>query len=69
MPYAVMSLYEEIVICIIFGMYVSGILVEFVLKFCTYVREAGGYDHYDPDHWDQFEKIAFASAIKRAANP
>jgi hypothetical protein len=72
MPYAVASLYEEIVTCIIFGVYgaaitLSGILVEFVLKLCTYVREAGGYDHYDPAHWDEFEKITFARAIKRAA--
>jgi hypothetical protein len=48
MPYAIASLYEEIVTCIIFGLYgaaitLSGILVEFVLKLCTYVREAGGY--------------------------
>ena len=72
MPYAIASLYEEIVTCIIFGLYgaaitLSGILVEFVLKLCTYVREAGGYDHYDPEHWDEFEKIAFGRAIKRAA--
>jgi hypothetical protein len=65
MPYAVASLYEEIVTCIIFGLYgaaitLSGILVEFVLKLCTYVREAGGYEHYDPEHWDEFEKIALA---------
>jgi hypothetical protein len=72
MPYAVVSLYEEIVTCIIFGVYgaaitLSGILIEFVLKLCTYVREAGGYEHYDPDHWDGFEQITFGRAIKRAA--
>jgi hypothetical protein len=71
LPYAVASLYEEIITCIIFGVYgaaitLSGILVEFVLKHCTYVREAGGYDHYDPEHWDEFEQITFGPAIKRA---
>jgi hypothetical protein len=72
MPHAVASLYEEIVTCIIFGLYgaaitLSGVLVEFVLKLCTHVREAGGYEHYDPERWDQFEKIAFGAAIKRPA--
>jgi hypothetical protein len=72
MPYAVASLYEEIVTCIIFGVYgaaitLSGILVEFVLKLCTHVREAGGYEQYDADHWDEFEQITFGGAIKRAA--
>ncbi len=65
MPPAVASLYQEIVTCIIFGLNgaaitLSGILVEFVLKLCTYVREAGGYEHYDPDQWDKFEKITLA---------
>jgi hypothetical protein len=45
----------------------SGILVEFVLKHCTYVREAGGYTHYDSKHWDEFEQMTFGPAIKRAA--
>ncbi len=72
MPPAVASLYQEIVTCIIFGLdgpaiTLSGILVEFVLKHCTYVREAGGYEHYDPAHWEEFEKITFGPAIKRAA--
>jgi hypothetical protein len=72
MPYAVASLYEEIINCIIFGVYgaaitLSGILVEFVLKHCTYIREVGGYAHYDQQHWDQFEQITFGPAIKRAA--
>jgi hypothetical protein len=72
MPRAVASLYGEIITCIIFGVYgaaitLSGILVEFVLKYCTYIREAGGYAHYDPQHWDQFEQITFGPAIKRAA--
>jgi hypothetical protein len=72
MPYAVASLYGEIITCIIFGVYgaaitLSGILVKFVLKHCTYLREAGGYAHYDPKHWEEFEQITFGPAIKRAA--
>jgi hypothetical protein len=71
MPYAIMSLYEEIVTCIIFGVYgaaitLSGVLVEFVLKFVTYGHEAGGYSGYDPKHWDEFEEIPFGAAIGRA---
>jgi hypothetical protein len=54
MPYAVASLYGEIITCIIFGVYgaaitLSGILIEFVLKHCTYLREAGGYSDEFPD--------------------
>jgi hypothetical protein len=72
MPYAVASLYGEIITCIIFGVYgaaitLSGIFVEFVLKHCTYIREAGGYANYDPKHWDEFEQITFGPAIRRAA--
>jgi hypothetical protein len=72
MPYAVLSLYQEIATCIIFGLYgaaitLSGILVEFVLKLCTYIREVGGYEHYDPEQWDAFEKMTFAPAVQRAA--
>ena len=70
MPYSITSLYEEIITCIIFGLYgaaitLSGILVEFALKLSTLVREAGGY-HYDPKHWDAFERITLTAAIKRA---
>jgi hypothetical protein len=72
MPYVVASLYGEIITCIIFGVYgaaitLSGILVEFVLKHCTYLREAGGYAHYDPKPWGEFEQMTFGPAIKRAA--
>jgi hypothetical protein len=70
-PYSITSLYEEIITCIIFGLYgaaitLSGILVEFVLKMSTLVHEAGGY-HYDPKQWDAFERITLAAAIKRAS--
>lgn len=70
-PPSIASLYEEISTCIIFGLHgaaitLSGILVEFALKFATYIREAGGYSNYNPEHWDEFEQITFEPAVKRA---
>ncbi len=71
-PPSIASLYEEISTCIVFGLHgaaitLSGVLVEFALKFATYIREAGGYLHYNPEHWDEFEQITFDPAIKRAS--
>jgi len=68
---AIKSLYEEIIDCILFGLNgaaitLSGNLIEFTLKHVTFVKEAGGYQNYDPDKWDQFEKIDFSNAIGRA---
>jgi hypothetical protein len=70
-PYSIASLYEEIITCIIFGLYgaaitLSGILVEFALKLSTLVHEAGGH-HYDAKQWDAFERITLGAAIKRAS--
>jgi hypothetical protein len=70
-PPAVASLYDEIAECIVFGMHgaaitLSGVLVEFVLKYATYIREAGGFANYDPVRWDEFERITFDPAITRA---
>ncbi len=72
-PPAIQSLYGEITACIILGLNgaaitLSAILVEFALKYVTYIREAGGFAKYDPSHWDSFERIAFDAAITRAAN-
>jgi hypothetical protein len=33
------------------------------LKHAAFVKEAGGYQNYDPDKWDQFEQIDFSDAI------
>ena len=44
----------------------SGNLIEFTLKHAAFVKEAGGYQNYDPDKWDQFEKIDFSDSIGRA---
>ncbi|HUV04387.1 MAG TPA: hypothetical protein VMX94_04695 [Armatimonadota bacterium] len=69
--YAIKSLYEEILHCILCGLNgaaitLSGNLIEFTLKHAAFVREAGGYQNYDPEKWDEFEQIDFAHAISRA---
>lgn len=69
---AIESLYNEITECIVFGLHgaaitLSGILVEFVLKYVTYFSEIGGVGEYDAKKWDELENIAFGATIKRAA--
>ncbi len=71
LPPAIKSLYQEIRECIFFGLNgaaitLSGNLIEFTLKHVTYVKEAGGYQKYDPNKWDEFEKIEFGTAVNRA---
>jgi hypothetical protein len=68
---SVISLYKEISECIFFGLNgaaitLSGILVEYVLKFAAYKIEMGGFAKYDPEKWDEFEKLDFSKAIWRA---
>lgn len=68
---SIQSLYNEIQECIIFGLHgaaitLSGILVEFALKYATYICEVGGHSNYDPSKWDGFEKTTFGPAINRA---
>jgi hypothetical protein len=70
-PPAVTSLYNEISTCIILGLpgaaiTLTGIMIEFVLKYATYIREVGGFGAYDAAHWDEFERITFGPAIDRA---
>ena len=72
LPPAIKSLYQEIRECVIFGLNgaaitLAGNLIEFTLKHATYVKEVGGYQKYDPEKWDQFEKIEFGDAIRRAS--
>ncbi len=64
------ALYTEIRECIIFGLNgaaitLSGILVEYVLKYTTIVWEEGSHK-YNPDKMDEFEKMTFNFAIDRA---
>lgn len=68
---SIQSLYNEIQECIIFGLHgaaitLSGILVEFALKYATYIHEVGGHANYNPSKWDEFEKTTFGPAINRA---
>lgn len=71
LPPAIQALYQEIRECIFFGLNgaaitVSSILIEFVLKHTTFVKEAGGYQNIDPQKWDQFENLELGPAINRA---
>ncbi|MCX5855637.1 MAG: hypothetical protein NTZ24_13885 [Deltaproteobacteria bacterium] len=44
----------------------SAILIEFVLKHTTFIKEAGGYQNADTRDWDQFENMELVHAINRA---
>jgi hypothetical protein len=68
---SIQSLYLEIRAAIVLGLYgaaitLSGILVEYALKYAAYKVEMGGFANYDADKWDEFEKLDFAAAIARA---
>jgi hypothetical protein len=71
LPPAVEALYQEIRECIFFGLNgaaitMSAILIEFVLKHTTFIKEAGGYQNADTRDWDQFENMDLDYAINRA---
>jgi hypothetical protein len=71
LPPAIQALYQEIRECIFFGLNgaaitMSSILIEFVLKHVTFIKESGGYQKADPQQWDHFEKMELGPAIKRA---
>jgi len=71
LPPAVQALYQEIRECIFFGLNgaaitMSAILIEFVLKHTTFIKEAGGYHKANAHDWDQFENMELASTITRA---
>ena len=68
---AIQALYQEIRECIFFGLSgaaitMSSILIEFVLKHASFIKEAGGYQKADPEKWDEFEKMELNPAINRA---
>lgn len=53
LPPPIQALYQEIRECIFFGLNgaaitMSSILIEFVLKHTTFIKEAGGYQNADP---------------------
>jgi hypothetical protein len=71
LPPAVQALYQEIRGCIFFGLNgaaitMSAILIEFILKHTTFIKEAGDYQNADPKNWDQFENMELGPAINRA---
>ena len=62
LPPAVQALYQEIRECIFFGLNgaaitMSSILIEFVLKHTTFIKESGGYEKADAKKWDEFEEM------------
>ncbi|MBN1882283.1 MAG: hypothetical protein JW885_08935 [Deltaproteobacteria bacterium] len=68
---SIRSLYREIQECILFSLNgaaitLSAILIEFTLKRTTYTKEVGGYGEYDPEKWEEFEKMDFGESIGRA---
>lgn len=70
LPPAVQALYQEIRECIFFrlngaAITMSSILIEFVLKHATFIKESGGYQNADPMKWDEFEEMELSSAINR----
>ena len=72
LPPAIKSLYQEIRECIFFGLNgaaitMSAILIEFVLKHTTFIKEAGSYEKANPQDWDEFENMELSPAINRAA--
>jgi hypothetical protein len=71
LPPVVQALYQEIRECIFFGLNgaaitMSAILIEFMLKHTTFIKEAGGYQNVNTQDWDQFENMELAPAISRA---
>lgn len=67
---AIGLLYDEIRECIIFGLNgaaitLSGILVEFLLKYLIAIKEQGGFE-YNSHLWDEMEKINLGQTIERA---
>ena len=68
---AIQALYQEIRECIFFGLNgaaitMSSILIEYMLKHATFIKEAGSYQKAETEKWDEFEKMKFSSAINRA---
>lgn len=71
LPPAIRALYQEIRDCIFFGLNgavitMSSILIEYVIKHTTFIKESGGYKDADPQKWDEFEDMELATAINRA---
>lgn len=73
LPPQIQALYQEIRECIFFGLNgaaitLSSILVEYVLKYTTFIKESGGHENANPQKWDEFENMELSAAINRAKN-
>lgn len=71
LPPSIQALYQEIRECIFFGLNgaaitMASILIEYVIKHVTFIKESGGYKNVDPKRWDEFENMELAKAINRA---
>ena len=71
LPPSIQALYQEIRECIFFGLYgaaitMASILIEYVIKHTTFIKESGGYKDADPQKWDEFENMELSPAINRA---
>ena len=68
---SIQALYDEIRQCALFGLHgaaitLSGVLVEFVVKYAVFCRETRSKVKFDSDAWDEFENITFGVIIDRA---
>lgn len=73
LPFSIISLYEEIVQCLLFDLHgaaitLCGILTEFALKSATFIVETGSLtaEGYDGERWAELEGITMGPAITRA---
>ena len=67
----VLYLYDQIRLCMLFNLNGAaitfcGILVEYALKYATYIKENPSATSFDTAAWGEFEEIALAPAISRA---
>jgi hypothetical protein len=68
---AILYLYDQIKLCMLFNLNGAaitfcGMLVEYALKYATYVKENPDTTSFDSSAWEQFEKLPLGPAITRA---
>lgn len=71
LPGPAQVLYQEVRECILFGLYgaaitLSSILVEYMLKFASFIVENNGASEWDASKWDEYEEIQFYVATEKA---
>ena len=67
----ILYLYDQIRLCMLFNLNGAaitfcGILVEYALKYATYVKENPGATSFDSSAWERFEGLTLGPAITRA---